>query len=264
MDGDRDPAFAAVGGVATAEDAVWDGVARTVADAAERFVVRAPGDEGLGETDDAALDLRQVDMLALARLLSMEQGRREQQRRVARRQRVRDRAVGPDGLPVRPAGQVVEARERRALAAEARIVPVRPRRAVQTRADHDEVGPLLRQRGVVEAPLLHRTWREVLRDGVGPERQPLRDGDAFRHRQVQRARQLVHVQHREVLGGVEPALEPGRELQRPQEVRARLRLDADDGRAAVREVAHRDRPGGTRAELEDGRAPEDVHQQTLA
>jgi hypothetical protein len=67
-----------------------------------------------------------------------------------------------------------------------------------------------------------------------------------------------------VLGRVEAALEPGRELQRAEEVRTRLRLDADDGGTAIREVAHRDRAGGAGAELEDRRAREDVHQQTLA
>ena len=92
----------------------------------------------------------------------------ERGRDVARRERVGDRAVGPDGLAVGPAGQEVESGEGGALTTEPRVVAVRTGLAEQAGAQHHQVGLVSGQGVVVEAEALHRTRREVLGDGVGP------------------------------------------------------------------------------------------------
>src|SRR5207253_4376637 len=66
----------------------------------------------------------------------------------------------------------------------------------------------------------------------------------------------------EVVRAVQAAGGVGREAERAQEIRAPARLDADHGRAVVREVAGRDRAGRAAAELEDGRAGEEIHHTT--
>ena len=255
---DRDPAVLA----RAREDAVRRLVPRAVPHAPEDLAVGRVGDDRLGEAHDPALHLRQVDVLALAGAAAVEEGRGQQERREARRERVGDRAEGADGLAVGPAGQVIEAGERRALPAEARVVALGARLAVQARADHQQVGALLHQRGVVEPPLRHRAGREVLRHRIGPEREPARDRHPLGAREVERHGELVGVQHREVVRAVEAAGRVGREAQRAQEVGALPRLDADHGRAVVGEVARRHRAGGAAAELEDGRAGEEIRHTT--
>src|SRR5262249_10254420 len=70
-------------------------------------------------------------------------------------------------------------------------------------------------------------------------------------REVQCDRELVRVQHGEVLRAVDPTGRVRREPERAQEVGTLLRLDADHGRAVVGEVAGRDGSRGAAAALED-------------
>ena len=84
----------------------------------------------LGQAVDGGLDLRHVDVLAAA---ACGRGRSSaaamSHRHVARRERVGDGPARADGGAVGPARQVVEARERRALAAEAGIARAAARSA---------------------------------------------------------------------------------------------------------------------------------------
>ena len=93
--------------------------------------------------------------------------------------------------------------ERRALAAEAGVGRSRAGLAVQAGADHDQVGAFLHQRRVVEPPLRHRAGREVLGDRSRPSASRRATRDARGRRQVERDRELVGVEHGEVLAAVE-------------------------------------------------------------
>ena len=152
---------------------------------------------------------------------------------------------------------MVEPGQRRPLAPEAGIEATRPGLAVETGADHHHVRALPHQGGVVEPPLRHRTGGEVLRHHVHPEREPTRDRHALGTREVERDRQLVRVQHREVMRTVEPARRVGCQPEDAEKVGSLPRLDADHRGTVVGEVAGGDRSGRTAAELEDGRAGEE-------
>src|SRR5262249_24721220 len=144
-------------------------------------------DHPRGERPDSALDLRDVQVDAAPRAPPVQKTGSQRDGDVARSERVGDRAERTDRLEVGPAGEEREARERRALRAEARIVLIRPGLAVQTRGDHYEVGLEPDERLVVEAERSHRAWREVLQDGVGPlEHQTLHDGYGVWVLQVER------------------------------------------------------------------------------
>src|SRR5437879_5763714 len=129
--GDGNPPVAAIL-VGAAEDAVRRRVARAVPQTREDLAVGGVGEERFAETDDPGLHLREVDVLAGAGAPPVEQRGGEQQRGEARRERVRDRAERPDRLAVGPSRQVVEARERRALPAEAGVGAVGPRLPAET------------------------------------------------------------------------------------------------------------------------------------
>ena len=150
---------------------------------------------------------------------------------------------------------MVEPRQRRALAAEPRIVALGTGLAVQAGRDHDEVRLVRREVGVAEAPASHRSGCEVLGHDVCPldkaDRDPLRLGMLH----VQRDGELVRVERREHRARVETLL-VRRDGVEPEEVGPDLGLDADHGRAVVGEVSGRERPGGAGAELEDLQAEE--------
>ena len=103
------------------------------------------------------LPLAVAALLAVGALgwLLRRRGRREQgDEREAGADVVRVGAEGPHRQRVRPAAEVLEPAERGAHVAEARERRPRPVLTGDRRAQHDEVGPLGGERGVVEARLL--------------------------------------------------------------------------------------------------------------
>ncbi len=159
-------------------------------------------------------------------------------------ERVGDGAERTDRLAVGPTGQVVEARERRALAAEAGIVAVRPGLAVEARADHHEIGLVDDEVVVREPEAAHRPRREVLADGVGPlDDEPLGERVSVGMLEVERDGALAAVERVEHVGVVAGA----------EEVGPARRLDPHDRRAVLGEVPRGDRPRRPRPELEDPR-----------
>ena len=105
-----------------------------VADARPRPTVQLELEQPRREREDRGLDLRDVEVHAAPGAAAVQEPGRERGGDEARRERVGDRAVRADGLAVGPAGEEVVARERRALAAEAGVVAVRPGLAVEARA----------------------------------------------------------------------------------------------------------------------------------
>src|SRR5262249_45153297 len=144
---DRDPSLAPLA-VGAAVDPVGSRMRRTVARAAEHGAVRRVVEDRLGKADDSTFDLREVEVLALTRVVAVEERGGQQEGGEAGRERVRDRAEGADRLAVGPAREMVEAGERRALPSEAGIEPLRPGLAVEAGADHDQVGSLADEGGV--------------------------------------------------------------------------------------------------------------------
>src|SRR5262249_35921966 len=132
-------------------------------DDAIELIVEKPGAERVAP----GLDLGEVEIHAPARALPVQETGRERGRDETRRQRVGDRAVRPDRLPVGPACEPVEARQRRALAAEPWVVAMRAGLPLQAGAHHHQIGFDRRERVVAESEAAHRTRREVLYYRVG-------------------------------------------------------------------------------------------------
>src|SRR3989442_10959002 len=82
------------------------------------------GEQPVGQRPRRALDLAEVDVHARTRGAMVQERGRERSGDEARRERVGDRAIWSDRLAVGPPGEVVEARERGTLSAEARVVTV--------------------------------------------------------------------------------------------------------------------------------------------
>src|SRR5262249_58525870 len=116
--GDRDPSILAARRV--------DGVGRTelavIADPARDLAVRREARDDLREAVHRSLDLRDIDRLALAGAAAAPQRAEDRGREIARRERVGDRTGRAVAHPVGPAGQMIEARDRRALSAESGVV----------------------------------------------------------------------------------------------------------------------------------------------
>ena len=119
---------------------------------------------------DGALELREVDVLPLARAPAVVEGGDECEGADVRHEEVRIGDARADGLAVGPACQVVEAGCRLQGMAVSHVVRPGAGLAEEGHRDHDEVGADLAQLLVVEAELLERAGRERLRDDI-------RDGD---------------------------------------------------------------------------------------
>jgi hypothetical protein len=119
---------------------------------------------------------------------------------------------------------MVEAGDRRPLAAETRVATLGPGLAEEATADHDEVGTHPGEARVVESPTRHHAGGEVLGDHVGPLLdQPTNQRHAGGLLHVDGEALLVGVQEREhgrLLEDVRLGPVLGRHVQKPQEVRA--------------------------------------------
>ena len=124
--------------------------------------------------------------------------------------------------------------------------------ALETGAQHHEVGSRRRERVVVHAEAAHRLRREVLRDRVGPlEREALGDLDGSRVLHVEGDAELADVQRVEHVAALEPVRVLGGQRVGAQEVRPGLGFHLDDRGAVLGEVTGGDGARGTRPELED-------------
>ena len=81
---------------------------------------------------------------------------------------VRVCAPGARRLTVGPTGDPMQTREARTLQTEAGVARLRAPLPAQAGAEHDDLRPLLAQRGVVQAESLQRPRREGLDHHIGP------------------------------------------------------------------------------------------------
>ena len=189
--------------------------------------------------------LRDLDALALARRLALDERRQDADGAVEPRPRVPEPGLRAQGRAVRLAREAHRAAHRLGDPLEALVVRVGPAAEALDRRG-DKPGVDAAERVPAEAQALDRARPEVLDEDVGPTEHPLEEGAPARGFQIEGDAALVGVEEQE-----EPRVRVGPLRERAAARLAARRLDLDDVRAEPREHLGAARPRLVLREVED-------------